>query len=61
MDRSDNVVDFSYEWVKKNLDEYQEYFNDENEKVIEGYYEGMKAYLWRIMMILSKRKNVKKR
>ncbi len=45
MDGSDNVVDFSYEWVKKNLDEYQEYFNDENEKVIEGYYEGMKVRL----------------
>ena len=45
MDRSDNVVDFSYEWVKKNLDEYQEYLNEKNEKVIEGYYEGMKVRL----------------
>ena len=45
MDRSDNIVDFSYEWVKKNLDEWQQYINENGEKVVEGYYEGVKVRL----------------
>ena len=45
MDGSDNIVDFSYEWVKRNLDEIEEYINEGGEKVVIGFYEGMKVRL----------------